>query len=101
VELAQTRIAALGAAAGAATAGVAAPPRAETQTAAAPLPGGRPELLPRAGDTWRYRMRDQFRIGDLFVTAKVDQVTPDGVAETWTTTSDAKVRTTLVPLGPG
>jgi uncharacterized caspase-like protein len=101
VELAQTRIAALSAAAGAATAGVAAPPRIETQAAAAPLASGRPEMLPRAGDTWRYRMRDQFRIGDLFVTAKVDEVTPDGVAETWTTTSDAKVRTTLAPLGAG
>jgi uncharacterized caspase-like protein len=90
-ELAQTRIAAL------------TPPAAApgTTTAALALPGGRPELLPRAGDSWRYRMRDQFRIGDLYVTAKVDRVTPDGVAETWTTTSDAQVRTTLAPLGAG
>jgi hypothetical protein len=57
--------------------------------------------LPRAGDTWRYRIKDQFRLGDLFLTATVDEVTPAGVAETWTTTSDDKLRTTLVPLRPG
>lgn len=57
--------------------------------------------LPRVGDTWRYRVQDQFRIGDLFLTARVDAVGNDGVAETWTTTSDAKLRTTLVPLAPG
>jgi hypothetical protein len=59
------------------------------------------DTLPHAGDTWRYRVQDQFRLGDLFLTARVDGVTPDGVAETWTTTSDAKLRTTLVPLQPG
>jgi hypothetical protein len=58
-------------------------------------------LLPQAGDTWRYRVQDQFRIGDLFLTATVQEVTPDGIAETWTTTSDAKVRTSFVPLEPG
>jgi len=73
-----------------------APPAAPAQATAA-----RPDTLPRAGDTWRYRVQDQFRIGDLFLTAKVDGVTADGVAETWTTTSDAKLRTTLVPLEPG
>ncbi len=57
--------------------------------------------LPRVGDSWRYRVQDQFRIGDLFLTARVDAVGPDGVAESWTTTSDAKLRTTLVPLEPG
>jgi uncharacterized caspase-like protein len=57
--------------------------------------------LPRVGDSWRYRVQDQFRIGDLFLTARVDAVGRDGVAETWTTTSDAKLRTTLVPLEPG
>jgi uncharacterized caspase-like protein len=72
------------------------PPAAPPQATAA-----RPDTLPRAGDTWRYRVQDQFRIGDLFLTAKVDGVTADGVAETWTTTSDAKLRTTLVPLEPG
>jgi uncharacterized caspase-like protein len=71
-------------------------PAAPPQAAAA-----RPDTLPRAGDTWRYRVQDQFRIGDLFLTAKVDGVTADGVAETWSTTSDAKLRTTLVPLEPG
>jgi hypothetical protein len=35
------------------------------------------------------------------LTARVDGVTADGVAETWTTTSDAKLRTTVVPLAPG
>jgi hypothetical protein len=57
--------------------------------------------LPRVGDTWRYRVQDQFRIGDLFLTTRVDAVGAEGVAETWTTTSDAKLRTTLVPLEPG
>jgi len=53
------------------------------------------------GDTWRYRVQDQFRIGDLFLTARVDAVGAEGVSETWTTTSDAKLRTTVVPLEPG
>jgi len=59
------------------------------------------ELMPRVGDTWRYRVTDQFRFGDLFVTARIDAVAPDSVAETWTTTVDAKVRTTRVSLKPG
>jgi uncharacterized caspase-like protein len=84
--LAQTRVAAF-----------TAPAAAPATTAAA----ARPDTLPHAGDTWRYRVQDQFRIGDLFLTARVDGVTADGVAETWTTTSDAKLRTTLVPLEPG
>jgi len=58
----------------------------------------RTPLMPKVGDTWRYRVTDQFRFGDLFVTARVDAVSDDRVAETWTTTADAKVRTTLVPL---
>jgi hypothetical protein len=61
----------------------------------------RADTLPRVGDTWRYRVQDQFRIGDLYLTAKVDAVGAEGVAETWTTTSDAKLRTTLVSLEPG
>jgi uncharacterized caspase-like protein len=61
----------------------------------------RPDLLPRAGDTWRYRVQDQFRLGDLYVTARVNEVTAEGVAETWTTTSDAKVRTSLTQHAPG
>jgi len=62
--------------------------------------GSRPQLMPRVGDTWRYRVTDQFRLGDLFVTARVEAVSDDAVAETWTTTADAKVRTTRVPLKP-
>jgi len=89
VALAQTRIAAY-------TSAAPAPP-----TTAAAGPDALPNTLPRAGDTWRYRVQDQFRIGDLFLTAKVDEVTADGVAESWTTTSDAKLRTTLVSLEPG
>jgi uncharacterized caspase-like protein len=70
-----------------------------------PAPAGtaaaRADALPHVGDTWRYRVMDQFRIGDLFLTARVDAVGADGVAETWSTTSDAKLRTTLVKLEPG
>jgi uncharacterized caspase-like protein len=62
--------------------------------------GTRTQLMPRVGDTWRYRVTDQFRFGDLFVTARVDSVGDDGIAETWTTTADAKVRTTLVSMKP-
>jgi hypothetical protein len=83
VALAQTRLAAF------------------TAPAPAATPPARADTLPHVGDTWRYRVQDQFRIGDLFLTAKVDTVSAEGVAETWTTTSDAKVRTTLVPLDPG
>jgi hypothetical protein len=70
-------------------------------TAPAATTAARPDTMPRAGDTWRYRVQDQFRIGDLFLTARVDSVSADGIAETWTTTSDAKLRTTLVALEPG
>ena len=80
-------------------------PLAQTRVAAftapASAPVSRADGLPHVGDTWRYRVQDQFRIGDLFLTAKVDGVSSDGVAETWSTTSDAKVRTTLVPFNPG
>jgi uncharacterized caspase-like protein len=58
------------------------------------------QLMPRVGDTWRYRVTDQFRLGDLFVTARVDAVGDEGVAETWTTTADAKVRSTRVSMKP-
>jgi uncharacterized caspase-like protein len=60
----------------------------------------RAELMPRVGDTWRYRVTDQHRLGDLFVTARVESVGTDGVGETWTNTADAKVRTTHVALKP-
>jgi uncharacterized caspase-like protein len=67
------------------------------------LPAGaaRAEALPRVGDRWRYRVQDQFRIGDLFVSARVEAVTAEGVAESWSTTSDAKLRTAVAALGPG
>jgi uncharacterized caspase-like protein len=68
---------------------------------AAPTTAQATRILPSVGDTWRYRVQDQFRIGDLFLTARVDAVGPEGVAETWTTTSDAKLRTTMVSLDPG
>jgi len=87
VALAQTRLAAY----------TPAPAPAAVAAAAAAGAAG----LPHVGDTWRYRVQDQFRIGDLFLTARVDAVSADGVAETWTTTSDAKLRTTLVSLEPG
>src|SRR5882672_9027344 len=90
--LAQARIAALG----------------PSQTAiGVPNPSGPPPAsagaspMPRTGDTWRYRVQDRFMLGDLFVTATVDDVTEGGVAETWTSTSDPKVRSTFVPLKPG
>lgn len=88
--LAQTRLAAF-------APSPATPPAATAAPAAAALS----DLLPRVGDTWRYRVQDQFRIGDLFLTAKVDGVSAEGIAESWTTTSDAKLRTTVVPLEPG
>ena len=87
--LAQTRMAAF------------TPPAAAVAVAAAPTSAVPDNALPRAGDTWRYRVQDQFRLGDLFLTAKVDSVSAEGVAESWTTTSDAKLRTTLVQLQPG
>jgi uncharacterized caspase-like protein len=73
----------------------------DTRIAAASPLAAHPELLPRPGDTWRYRVQDQFRLGDLYVTARVNAVTDEGIAETWTTTSDAQVRTALAPRSPG
>jgi uncharacterized caspase-like protein len=77
--------------------------RARIAALAAPVVSAgsaRADLLPKVGDTWRYRVTDQYRFGDVFVTARVEAVGDDGVAETWTTTVDAKVRTTRVPLKP-
>jgi uncharacterized caspase-like protein len=71
----------------------AAPPAAAPTAALSPA-------LPRVGDSWRYRVQDQFRIGDLFVTAKVEAVSAQGVAESWTTTADAKLRNIVAPLEP-
>jgi uncharacterized caspase-like protein len=96
VALAQARVAAMSAPAAPVVAATSAEPKPVV-----PLATAKPELLPRVGDTWRYRVQDQFRLGDLFVTAKVDAITGDGVIETWTTTSDAKVRSTLAALEPG
>ena len=77
--------------------------RARVADLSAPVAGAgtRTQMMPRVGDTWRYRVTGQFRFGDLFVTARVDAVGEQGVSETWTTTADAKVRTTLVSLKPG
>ena len=75
------------------------PPDAASSTST-PLTA-RPDLLPHVGDTWRYRVQDQFRLGDLYVTARVSAVSDEGVAETWTTTSDAQVRTALAPRSLG
>jgi uncharacterized caspase-like protein len=54
--------------------------------------------LPRVGDSWRYRVQDQFRLGDLFVTAKVEQVSDQGIAESRTTSADATPRSARVAL---
>jgi uncharacterized caspase-like protein len=83
VALAQTRIAAL----------------APSSAAMPATPSTNP--MPRAGDTWRYRVQDRYMLGDLFVTATVDEANENGVAETWTSTFDGKVRSTFVPLKPG
>jgi uncharacterized caspase-like protein len=58
------------------------------------------DKLPRVGDSWRYRVQDQFRLGDLFVTAKVEQVSEQGIAESRTTSADATPRSTRVALAP-
>lgn len=98
--LAQVRLAALAPAPAPA-------PAVPVPASAAPVDGGPVAVAtqapggasPRPGDTWRYRVQDQFRLGDLYLTARADAVTDAGVAETWTTTSDAKVRTVLAPPG--
>jgi uncharacterized caspase-like protein len=89
--LAQSRLAALAPSSG----GAAPNPSSTPPMAASASP------MPRSGDTWRYRVQDRFMLGDLFVTATVDDVTDSGIAETWTSTSDPKVRSTFVPLKPG
>ena len=99
--LAQTRVAALGPAVPPAPAAATTTRPADAAASTAPLLAARPDLLPHAGDTWRYRVQDQFRLGDLYVTARVNAVTDEGIAETWTTTSDAQVRTALAPRSLG
>jgi uncharacterized caspase-like protein len=56
--------------------------------------------LPRVGDSWRYRVQDQFRLGDLFVTAKVEEVGERGIAESRTTSADSTPRSARVALAP-
>ncbi len=72
-----------------------APPVQVAQVAGAPN-----NKLPRVGDSWRYRVQDQFRLGDLFVTAKVEEVSERGIAESRTTSADATPRSTRVALAP-
>jgi len=72
-----------------------------TPSAGATLATATANPMPRAGDTWRYRVQDRYMLGDLFVTATVDEANENGVAETWTSTFDSKVRSTFVPLKPG
>ena len=50
-------------------------------------------VLPRAGDTFRYRVQDQFRLGDLYVTARVDEVRADAIIESWSASSGARSAT--------
>jgi uncharacterized caspase-like protein len=66
--------------------------------AAAPTVIAAHSQLPRVGDSWRYRVQDQFRLGDLFVTAKVEQVSEQGIAESRTTSADATPRSARVAL---
>jgi Caspase domain len=56
------------------------------------------DKLPRVGDSWRYRVQDQFRLGDLFVTAKVEAVNAQGIAESRTTSAEATPRSARVAL---
>ena len=99
--LAQTRVAALGPAVPSAPAVAASARPVDSATSTATSLTARPDLLPHPGDTWRYRVQDQFRLGDLYITARVSAVSDEGVAETWTTTSDAQVRTALAPRSLG
>jgi uncharacterized caspase-like protein len=66
--------------------------------AAAPTAVAAASQLPRVGDSWRYRVQDQFRLGDLFVTAKVESVGEQGIAESRTTSTDATPRSARVAL---
>ena len=99
--LAQTRMAALGPSVPSAPAVAASARPVDSAASTATSLTARPDLLPHPGDTWRYRVQDQFRLGDLYVTARVSSVTDEGVTETWTTTSDAQVRTALAPRSLG
>jgi hypothetical protein len=56
--------------------------------------------LPQVGDSWRYRVQDQFRLGDVIVTARVEEVGPLAIAESRTTSIDARPRLARVALTP-
>ena len=121
--LAQARLAAFAAAPATSTPAAGAPPAVPAPPAGLPpsqavavapatvpapspavaLPAGvaHAQALPRVGDRWRYRVQDQFRLGDLFVSARVEALTAEGVAESWSSTSDAKLRTAVATLAPG
>jgi uncharacterized caspase-like protein len=66
--------------------------------AAAPTSVTAATQLPRVGDSWRYRVQDQFRLGDVFVTAKVESVGEQGISESRTTSTDATPRSARVAL---
>jgi Caspase domain len=75
-------------------------PRIEATIAPTIATTPRNALLPRVGDSWRYRVQDQFRLGDLFVTTKVEAVTDQGVAESRSTSADATLHNVRVALTP-
>jgi hypothetical protein len=58
------------------------------------------DKLPRVGDSWRYRVQDQFRLGDLFFTAKIESVSAQVIAESRTTSADSTPRSSRVALAP-
>jgi hypothetical protein len=59
------------------------------------------DLLPRAGDSWQYRVLDRFRLGDLYVTAKLEAVGPRGLVEEWSSSSGDQVRSApIAGVGP-
>jgi uncharacterized caspase-like protein len=74
-------------------------PQASQSTQAAHSP--RDALMPAVGDVWRYRVRDLYRKGEHFVTAKVEDVGPQGIAERWSISSNpALTRSMSVVLEP-
>jgi hypothetical protein len=75
---------------------LAAPARVE---APAP-PAAVDPALPRVGDRWRYRVQDQFRLGDLFVSTQVEAIGAQGIAEARFTSADATPRRMQIALAP-
>jgi hypothetical protein len=83
---------------------LAAPTRADpvaTATAPSPTPAPRRGDLPSVGDSWRYRVRDQFRLGDLYVSATVQEVGEQAIAEARSSSADPTPRLLRVALAPG